>query len=341
MFIALDENNKRVAVWNSLKTQTYHCPVCNSQLIIKDGKINEKHFAHKKACSDTWNYDMSYWHQKMQNYFPEHQREVVVSNRFGTHRADILIENTVIEFQHSKITAEEYQNRTNFFIRSGYRIAWVFDLSEQLECGYLQYKQDIDDNCDNQYLMKWSYAFRIFEQQEYICDYNKKYALWFAWGDEDIINKVIWTAKNEDTGLTSLKYFITSEHMIGMNENFDVDDFFIPLADWNEKQFKNDLKRLNSTGVKYKIRYSGITGKARNDYICPRKGEFGIKVYGEKGCHQCKYCYMIAKGIRNDKKVFAAYCCYPNQVHPAFDEEYLKDHSDLYECTCVSEHKLK
>ena len=148
MFIALDKNSKRVSVWDSQKNQTYYCPVCNSELIIKDGKINEKHFAHKKACSDTWNYDMSYWHQKMQNYFPEHQREVVVSNRFGTHRADILIENTVIEFQHSKITAEEYQNRTNFFIRSGYRIAWVFDLSEQRECGYLQYKQDIDDNCD-------------------------------------------------------------------------------------------------------------------------------------------------------------------------------------------------
>jgi hypothetical protein len=340
MFIALDKNSKRVSVWDSQKNQTYYCPVCNSELIIKDGKINEKHFAHKKACSDTWNYDMSYWHQKMQNYFPEHQREVVVSNRFGTHRADILIENTVIEFQHSKITAEEYQNRTNFFIRSGYRIAWVFDLSEQRECGYLQYKQDIDDNCDNQYLMKWSYAFRIFEQQEYICDYNKKYALWFAWGNEDIINKVIWTAKNEDTGLTSLKYFITSEHIIEMNEKIDANDFFISLHDWNIQQFKTSLNELNSTGIKYRVLYSGIKGKKKNDYICPRRNKFGIDVYDKAGCHHCKYCYMIAKGIRDFKTNFAVYCCYPTQIHTAFDEEYLKEHTSSYECNHGIEYNI-
>lgn len=72
LFVAIDKNNHRVQITDAVKGEEYFCPVCRNSLIVKDGKINEKHFAHVSGeCSDDWHYDMSDWHLRMQNYFEE------------------------------------------------------------------------------------------------------------------------------------------------------------------------------------------------------------------------------------------------------------------------------
>ena len=56
MFIAVDEFNKRINIDDAEKGQQYFCPICHSPLMIRDGKINAKHYAHKAGeCSDDWN----------------------------------------------------------------------------------------------------------------------------------------------------------------------------------------------------------------------------------------------------------------------------------------------
>lgn len=147
MFIALNENGERVSIENATKGKQYFCEECNAAVIIraKDSLCMRPHFAHKHK-SDCW-YDyencMSEWHREWQNKFPKNCREVVVKNKETSikHRADIFINNTVIEFQHSPITAEEIAKRNDFYLGCGYQVVWVFDATDKI-------KNSIEDSID-------------------------------------------------------------------------------------------------------------------------------------------------------------------------------------------------
>ena len=279
-------------------------------MIVKDGLENAKHFAHLAGtCTDSWNYDMSIWHRHMQKYFPPSAREVVVTNGNTKHRADVLIGNTVIEIQHSPISAEEFAERNNFFHSLGYRIAWIFDVSKQFENKQLYFSSE-----DNDYLMTWKHPLRIFSAAEKPSDDNANYAIWLFKGcdDEyDIIEKVIWSVKN-DYGKPSFKKIIISEFPICLNENFEMDDFFIS----KKERVIREIRRLK--------------GKQKEDYICPRTPKFGIHIFGDYGCLYCRYCYMILQKSRkehNDK--FAVYCCYPQQIHKVYTEDPCYESCDV------------
>lgn len=135
MFYALDENGERVSIRYSLSKNKYYCPCCNSEVIQKKGEINVWHYAHKnlKEC-DSW-YEMSEWHKNHQEKFPSKFREIVINDSKEIHRADIKIDNLIIEFQHSPISRTEFINRTNFYSKHGYLI-WLFDLRDayNIEC---------------------------------------------------------------------------------------------------------------------------------------------------------------------------------------------------------------
>ena len=131
MFIAKDIDGNDVKIEeaelfekeNPGVKRKYFCPTCKNQVFVKAPKSDKvrTHFAHTKKCSDDWKYDMSEWHRNWQNCFPKECQEVVMSNGVETHRADVCINNTVIEFQHSKITAEEVKKRNDFYTQAGYK----------------------------------------------------------------------------------------------------------------------------------------------------------------------------------------------------------------------------
>jgi hypothetical protein len=73
---------------------------------------------------------MSDWHRGWQEKFPEECQEIVLENNEIKHRADVLINNTVIEFQHSRITHEEILERNKFYLSCGHPVVWVFDANE-------------------------------------------------------------------------------------------------------------------------------------------------------------------------------------------------------------------
>ena len=140
MFIALNESNERISIDKADKTHRYFCPVCGEILSIKaiDSLAVKAHFAHKRGteCLDTWKHDMSEWHYNWQCLFPEANREIVVEKDGVKHRADVLINNFVIEFQHSPITAEEITERNNFYLSCGYTVVWVFDAEGKIKNTY-------------------------------------------------------------------------------------------------------------------------------------------------------------------------------------------------------------
>lgn len=114
MFIALNANGERVSIENVTKENQYFCPICGELLTIRatDSLAVKTHFAHKRGtiCYDDWTHDMSEWHLSWQQLFPEQYREVVIEKNGIKHRADICINNTVIEFQHSPITGKKLQS---------------------------------------------------------------------------------------------------------------------------------------------------------------------------------------------------------------------------------------
>lgn len=144
MFVANDQEGKRITIEDAVPGGTYFCPVCGGALIVKakESEAVKEHFAHKsrRQC-DSWNYDMSEWHRTWQRFFPEECREVVVQNGEEKHRADVLINNTVIEFQHSPISAEEIAERNSFYRACGYKVVWVFDAEGKI-------KNEFEDTLD-------------------------------------------------------------------------------------------------------------------------------------------------------------------------------------------------
>lgn len=132
MFFGNDSFKNKVYIDDSSANVKYYCPICDSPLIRRMGEIKAHHFAHEKGrvCNDTWHYEeMCDWHILWQNRFPKEYREVVKQHNNIKHRADVLIESNklVIEFQHSKLSINEFRDRNSFYKSLGYKVIWIFD----------------------------------------------------------------------------------------------------------------------------------------------------------------------------------------------------------------------
>ena len=135
MFIATNENGKKIFIKDANKGCSYFCPICRSEVIYRDCKTKASHFAHRhRSECDDWG-DMSEWHLGWQEKFPIECREVIIENNGVKHRADVLIKdkNTVIEFQHSQISNEEFDARNKFYTENGYNLIWVFDGEKKIK----------------------------------------------------------------------------------------------------------------------------------------------------------------------------------------------------------------
>lgn len=132
MFIALDKTHNRIWAEDAVHGGEYVCSVCRGKVFLKAGEKVAWHFAHKKGapCNDNWKYDMSLWRKKWLDKFDESRREVVLSCNSGIHRADICIGKYVVLFQKEKISEKAVAERNQFYTECGYRVLWVFNLSE-------------------------------------------------------------------------------------------------------------------------------------------------------------------------------------------------------------------
>lgn len=146
MIIAYDKNKNRTHIDNADRKEKYYCPTCGEELCIKRGDIKAHHFAHLSTSTcDGWHYDMSEWHSSWQNQFPIDNQEIVFENDGKKHRADVFLDNAVIEFQHSPIKYDEFADRNNFYNSLGFKVVWIFDAST----AYLN--DDIEEHYDNNF----------------------------------------------------------------------------------------------------------------------------------------------------------------------------------------------
>ena len=141
--VAVDKDNNKIEIENAKSNSIYYCPFCGKEVIAKNnGKIREHHFAHKDVCTETWNYDnKTEWHKHWQSLFPNCTEELVKKGD-TVHIADVLINNCVIEFQHSPMKIEEFRERNDFYSSLGYKVIWIFDLIEKVEKDYIAINKD-------------------------------------------------------------------------------------------------------------------------------------------------------------------------------------------------------
>lgn len=214
MYTAVDERKERVYIGNAVRGNEYFCPICHGHLSVKMGKVREHHFAHMPGmeCSDSWagKYDMSDWHREWQERFPEENREVVIEYNGVKHRADVLVGNTVIEFQHSKMSNEEFWERNKFYTDAGYELVWLFDLIEEFRVGRVK------ESGNTGYQYRWYYSWHTFDG--FSPKENKKVKVCFQFGEsvsdgDYVIESLVWRSPDG-------RYFITSE-----NEIYDQGEF--------------------------------------------------------------------------------------------------------------------
>ena len=150
MLFANDYHNTRVHIDDTQSNKEYFCPFCGAPLITKKGELRMHHFAHKAThlCADSWTrksshtYDLSAWHAEWQAMFPKENQEIMLALGETKHRADVMIDRTVIEFQHSLLSSQAFDDRNNFYYNFGNKVVWLFDLSVLLESGQLIYKEN-------------------------------------------------------------------------------------------------------------------------------------------------------------------------------------------------------
>lgn len=184
MFFANNNSGKRIHAKQADKRNKYFCPICNARVKPKQGELNAWHFAHEAGvCPDTWHYDMSEWHSFMQNLFPYEFQEIVVSDGKKKHRADVLKDDIVIEFQHSSLPMQEYDDRNQFFMELGYRIVWVFDQTKVKKGHRFLPIESIWPRWRNQQY-QWIRPLRMLEHTPEVSGTSQNFALWLCLGTE-------------------------------------------------------------------------------------------------------------------------------------------------------------
>ena len=101
------------------------CPMCLSPLVAKCGRTVAWHWSHcsLKDC-DEWAEGETPWHLAWKSRFAD--SEVTITRNGKSHRADVVSSRgKVIEFQHSTISAEEIEEREEFYGD----MVWVLDVA--------------------------------------------------------------------------------------------------------------------------------------------------------------------------------------------------------------------
>lgn len=138
MLVALN-NGKRVFASQAIRTETYHCPYCNSLMIPHLGKKVVHHFKHKPGANCPY-LGESIEHMRAKEIVfnaltarglsAELEAYVSTLSSFGNRIADILVTSptgakVAIELQRSNITEQEIHQRTSAYSEANISVLWI------------------------------------------------------------------------------------------------------------------------------------------------------------------------------------------------------------------------
>lgn len=287
MFIAINKDKKRIHISEIEKGQKYYCPICNELLTVRQGTINAHHFAHKNNSQciekDGWHYDMSEWHYSWQNQFPIKNQEIVFNNNGKIHRADVFINNTIIEFQHSNISEIEFNDRNEFYKNLGYKVIWIFDVEDR----NIEYEWD---SYRDMRIFNWKRPIKFLANLNCEDEFLNVYLQ---------LKESIWYKQPDYKNIIDFKDLLLEANIMKVCENdgynmFSSDDFY------SDVEFLSDyinFNYLNFDKYPYKrgIDLSKLTDEIYNYELdecykfygyCPYMKK---ELYDHTECHACNY----------------------------------------------------
>lgn len=304
MEFALNADKARTHAMDADKTQQYFCPLCGGSVIPRQGEVNAWHFAHQTSCVDDWKYDMSEWHRGWQERFPADVREIVVEHKGERHRADILIGRYVVEFQHSPISAGEFEHRNTFYTSAGYKVIWVFD--ETIAFGNEYISSSMDD--ENKFIWKWPN--RVLASV--VPQYSKNIAVVLQLTEEDEddnfdwLVKVEWAIANDDGSADYRRFFIDDDFAPDLFTESGLRDILL-----NKRQRFDAFLRDHRP---FEQKCNRVKGNPRDWYICPKTND-----WHDGRCRECQHNIIneFRKGTDYRRGGLFFYCSYPRTCHKA------------------------
>ena len=304
MEFALNEDKKRIHATDADKECEYFCPLCGGLVIPRQGEVNAWHFAHQTSCVDDWKYDMSEWHRAWQERFPVEAREIVVEHKGESHRADILIGGYVIEFQHSPISAGEFERRNQFYTKAGYKVIWVFNETEAFANEYICGSQ----NDENKFVWKWPN--RVLSSV--VPQYSQNVAIVLQLTEEndddsyDWLVKIEWAIADGDGYADYRRFYIDDSFCPDLFSNTGLRDILL-----NKRKRFDAFLRDHSP---YEPKCSRVKGNPRDWYMCPITHD-----WHNSHCKECQHNLIneYRKGTAYRKGGLFFYCTYPRTPHVA------------------------
>ncbi len=282
MFTAFNKNKEKIHISNATSGENYFCPTCDGRLIVKRGDTNAHHFAHKHKCTDAWHYDMTEWHSEWQNQFPLENQEKVFSLYGNTHRADVFINDTVLEFQHSPISESEFDDRNHFYNGLGFYVIWIFDVRDK----EIEYLENSYDNTSR--FFAWKHPIRFLSK----CDKHKKGVTVFLQ-----IDNPIWERQKDFKSIIDFKKLDIKANLIKIDELPDGFNQFVSKDYYSDVEILETLLKKNYENKEwydYKLKpdYDAICDHIDNDSginydiygYCPKYNK-DIRYLDE--CHGC------------------------------------------------------
>ena len=220
---------------------------------------------------------MTAWHYEWQKQFPLNSQEKVFTIDGKTHRADVFINNIVIEFQHSPISRIEFNDRNTFYNHLGYHVVWIFDAREK----YIEYLGP--SYYETSRLFSWKYPIKFLEK----CDENRKRVTIFLQIEESNWNKQNNNKKINDFNKIDIKpNLIKIDSLIDGFSKFETKDYYSDIEILNII-LKNDSDNKQWYNYKLKPNLVALCDCINNDEIysyCP-KYEKDVRFLDE--CHIC------------------------------------------------------
>ena len=298
MYFANDIDGIRVYIYDAESNKKYFCPICGQEVIQRRGSINAHHYAHKanknEMCDD-WTHDMSDWHRDWQNKFPKENREVVIQLNGVRHRADVRINKTIIEFQHSRISDVEFWERNEFYTEAGYEVVWLFDMMEEFDMEHI-----IAKDRDGHY--KWNYHWHAFD--DFVPKDNKDIKVFFQFDDRFSdgycgIEQLVWLSPDG-------KHFVT-------NGAYDQEEF---LSFYIKQDNGEEMKNNRPNDRQYTIAdIQDLLVESNGIYYpCP-KTDGGMCF---ENCDCCKYSICCVDKDSIGKKYHDLYYDRPEYLHTSY-----------------------
>lgn len=127
------------------------CPGCGMPVSARCGEVKIWHWAHDNL-SDCPYAPETEWHLKWKSLFPTECVEIIN----GAHRADVIFNGVVYEFQTVALEPSVMIERQAFWESKGYRFYWVFNFTER----YKNFKLQVKDGYST---FRWKWPSRRLE----------------------------------------------------------------------------------------------------------------------------------------------------------------------------------